>query len=149
MNFPMDRASPSVKYPFAAIAGVTAAALLCVAGAFQYYQFESEYQRQSPDPYQISAQFLRLAPVEAAVPRAAVMGYLTDAPPGSVVDSALIASAEYVLAPRLVIRDTAHDWVLGNFTQPADFAALGRRAGLRVQQDFGNGVVLFRKDTQP
>jgi hypothetical protein len=36
--------------------------------------------------------------------------------------------------------------VLGNFTRPADFAAAGRSQGLRQQQDFGNGVVLFRRD---
>ena len=73
------------------------------------------------------------------------MGYLTDAPEGSVADSALLTGAQYVLAPRLLARGTDGEWVLGNFTRPADFAAFGRSHGLVLQQDFGNGAVLFRR----
>jgi hypothetical protein len=149
MNLLMGRAAEHARYPTAVIMGITGAALLCLWGSFAYYQFESAYQRQNPDPYQISAQFVRLAPVQAAIPQNAVLGYLTDAPPGSIVDSALLGSAEYALAPRLVIRDTGHEWVLGNFTRPADFAAVGKSVGLRLQRDFGNGVVLYRKEGQP
>jgi|ERR1700682_1026645 hypothetical protein len=145
----MRRAAERVRYPAAVIVGITVAALLCLWGSFAYYQFESAYQQQYPDPYQISAQFVRLAPVQAAVPQNAVVGYLTDAPPGSIVDSALLGSAEYALAPRLVIRDTKREWVLGNFTRPADFAAMGKSVGLRLQKDFGNGVVLYRMEGQP
>jgi len=145
----MGRAPERAPYPFSAIAGVAVAVVLCVAGSLQHYQFESAYQQQNADPYQLAAQFVRLAPVRSAVPESAVLGYLTDAQPGSIVDSALLGSAEYVLAPRLVGRDTTHDWVLGNFTRPADFAAIGRNAGLRLQQDFGNGVVLFRREGRP
>jgi hypothetical protein len=145
----MSRAAENVRYPAAVIVGITMAALLCLWGSFAYYQFESAYQQQYPDPYQISAQFIRLGPVQEVVPQNAVMGYLTDAPPGSIVDSALLGGAEYALAPRLVIRDTKHDWVLGNFTRPADFAAMGKNVGLRLERDFGNGVVLYRKEAQP
>jgi uncharacterized membrane protein (UPF0136 family) len=145
----MGRASERAQSPFSAIAGVALAAVLCVAGSVQHYQFESAYQQQNPDPYQISAQFVRLAPVRRAVPESAILGYLTDAQPGSIVDSALLGGARYVLAPRLVVRETTQDWVLGNFTRPADFAAIGRSAGLRLQQDFGNGVVLFRRESRP
>ena len=135
-----------VRYPARIVAGVAAAILLCLWGAFQSYGVESTYQRQSPDPYQIAAQFVRLGPVLSAVPEYAVLGYVTDAEPGSVTDSALLASAEYVLAPRLLARGTDHDWVLGNFTRPADFALFGKSRGLRLQQDYGSGVVLYRKE---
>jgi hypothetical protein len=149
MNLLMNRAAEHVRYPAAVIMGIAGATLLCLWGSFAYYQFESAYQQQYPDPYQISAQFVRLAPVQAVVPQNAVLGYLTDAPPGSIVDSALLAGAEYALAPRLVIRDTAHEWVLGNFTRQADFGAVGKSAGLRLQRDFGNGVVLYGRESQP
>jgi len=145
----MARDREQVRYPARIVAGVAAAILFCLWGAFQSYGLESAYQRQSPDPYQISAQFVRFAPVLSAVPENAVLGYVTDAEPGSTVDSALLLSAEYVLAPRLMTRGTNHDWVLGNFTRPADFAAFGKSRGLRLQQDCGNGVELYRKEPQP
>jgi hypothetical protein len=50
------------------------------------------------------------------------------------------------LAPRLLEKTTNHQQVLGNFTRPADFAAIGRQYGLSLQHDFGNGVVLYRRD---
>jgi len=63
-----------------------------------------------------------------------------------VADTSMLLSAQYVLAPRLVARGAAQEWVVGNFTRPGDFAAVGRSRGLRLEQDFGNGVVLFRKE---
>jgi hypothetical protein len=140
----MGRASE--HYPFAVIASVVAVSVLCLWGSFESYQFESAYQQQNRDPYMISAQFVRLEPLLSVVPKAAEIGYLTDAQPGSVLDLAMLLGAQYVLAPRLVARGVAHDWVLGNFSRPADFVALGQTNGLRLQKDFGNGVVLFRKE---
>lgn len=145
----MARNREQVRYPARIVAGVAAAVVVCLWGAFESYGSESAYQKQSADPYQISAQFVRLGPVLSTVPENAVLGYVTDAEAGSVTDSALLASAEYVLAPRLVTRGTNHDWVLGNFTRPADFASFGKSLGLRLQQDCGNGVVLYRKDPEP
>jgi hypothetical protein len=135
-----------IRYPLRIVAGLAVAALLAVWGSFTSYQTEAAYQQEYRDPYQISAQFRRLGPMLSVVPENAVMGYLTDAEPGSIVDSALLGGALYVLAPRLLARDTAHDWVLGNFTRPADFGAIGKSKGLRLQQNFGNGVVLFHKE---
>jgi hypothetical protein len=54
--------------------------------------------------------------------------------------------AQYVLAPRLIEKGATDDRVIGNFTRPADFAALGQSYRLRLERDFGNGVVLFRKE---
>jgi hypothetical protein len=139
-------AAPSVQYPPVVVAGIVATSLLCLWGAIEHHQAEAAYQEQFRDPYMISAQFTRFEPLLAAVPARAEMGYLTDAPPGSVADSSMLLSAQYVLAPRLVARGAAHEWVVGNFTRPGDFAAVGRSNGLRLEQDFGNGVVLFRKE---
>ncbi|HTP31785.1 MAG TPA: hypothetical protein VMJ75_06405 [Candidatus Acidoferrales bacterium] len=135
-----------MRYPLRVTAGLLIAALLCLWGAFQSYAFESEYQRQNPDPFQISAAFRRLDPVRGAVPDRAVMGYLTDLEPGSGMETAMFLTAQYVLAPRLLERNLEHAWVLGNFTRPADFAALGKSKSLRLERDFGAGVVLFRRE---
>jgi hypothetical protein len=139
----MERARKKPNYR--ATVGVAIAALVCVWGALIYYRYETAYQRKSPDPYLISAQFQRLHPVRAAVPASAVMGYLTDAPAPSVVESSMFLSAQYVLAPRLLLKGAAHEWVLGNYTRPADFAEVARSHRLQLEQDFGNGVLLFRR----
>ena len=131
------------------VCGLVAAGLICLWGAVEYSAAESAYQHQNHDPYLVADQFPRFAALASAVPKDEVLGYLSDAQEGSVADGVLFTSATYVLAPRLVERSVAHDYVLGNFTRPADFAAVGRGVGLRLQQDFGNGVVLFRKDHQP
>lgn len=141
----MQHASERARYPLSVTVGITVAAVVCLWGAVETYAFESAYQEQNRDPYMISAQFGRVGPVASAAPENAVLGYISDAQRGSVADSTLLLSAQYVLAPRLLVRGAAHEWVLGNFTRPADFAAVGRGHGLSVVQDFGNGVVLFRR----
>jgi len=125
---------------------VAVAAILSVWGVFEYFSFESDYQKQTHDPYAIVAQADRLDGVRKVTSENAVLGYLTDAEPGSVIASAIFSGAQYVLAPRLLQPGASQDWVLGNFTRPADFAAVGHGHGLRVEQDFHNGVVLFRKE---
>jgi hypothetical protein len=132
----------------AAIAGVAITTLLCLWGSFASYGVESEYQKLYRDPYLVSAQFTRFAAALSAIPENAEIGYITDAQRGSAAGSAMFLSAQYVLAPRLLKKGAAATLVLGNFTRPADYTAVGRSQGLRLrlQQDFGEGVVLFRKD---
>jgi hypothetical protein len=137
----------SVEYPPAAKAGVALAAFASLWGALEYGRFESAYQRQNRDPYLVAAQFPRFEDFRAATPENAVLGYLTDLAPGSVAADAMFNTAQYVLAPRILRKDIAHALVLGNFSKAGDFAGVGREHGLHVERDFGNGVVLFRKDT--
>jgi hypothetical protein len=135
----------SAQYPFAAIVSIVVASLLCLWGSFESYNLESTYQQQHSDPY-LANQFARFEPLLSAVPERAELGYLTDTRPGAPAGPAMLLSAQYVLAPRLLEKGTQQEWVLGNFTRPDDFTALGQSYGLRLQQDFGNGVVLFGKD---
>jgi hypothetical protein len=134
------------RYPFAVVASVAAVPLLCLYGAFASLTFESAYQQQSPDPYKVAQQVKRFEQVAAIVPKDAELGYVTDAQTGSVIESAMFLGAQYALAPRLLMKDPAKaTQVLGNFSRPGDFAAFGSSRGLRIQQDFGHGVVLFVK----
>ena len=135
----------SARYPGRIIAGVAGAVMLCLWGSFAFYEFQSAYQQQSRDTFMVAAQATRFAGLMGAVPENAVLGYMTDAAAGSVVENAMFLSAEYTLAPRLLDHGTVGEWVLGNFTRPADFAALGQAQGLQMQRDFGNGVVLYRR----
>jgi hypothetical protein len=135
-----------VRYPWMVTVGVAIAGLLCVWGSLAAYEAEAAYQQQYRDPYMISMQFTRLGGLAAAVPENATLGYLTDAAAGSVIETSMFLAAQYVLAPRLLEKGNTHEWVLGNFTRPGDFAGLGQRNGLRLRQDFGNGVVLYRRE---
>jgi hypothetical protein len=128
----MSRVPEREHSPIVVMAGLAAAAALCLWGTFETYAFETAYQQQNRDPYMIGAQFDRLAPVAAVVPQNAILGYLTDVPQGSLTESAMLIGAQYVLAPRLVVRGAGQEWVLGNFTRPADFGAFGRSRGLEL-----------------
>jgi hypothetical protein len=145
--------TPRVEYPFATKAGILVAAVLALWGVLGYFGSEGSYQEQYRDPFQIAAQSARLEGFRDAVAADAVLGYLTDAAPGSVVSDSMFLAAQYALAPRLVAKETNdkktnYQQVLGNFTRPADFAALGRQYGLNLERDFGNGVVLYRGDSR-
>jgi hypothetical protein len=133
------------RYPFAVIASVAAAVSLCLYGAFASLEFESAYQQQNADPYKVAQQLRRFEQVVANVSKDAELGYVTYAQPGSVVESAMFLGAQYALAPRLLIKGASKPQILGNFSRPGDFAAFGKSQGLRLKQDFGNGVVLFVK----
>jgi hypothetical protein len=136
----------SRQHPFTVSASVALVSLLCLWGSFASYGFETAYQRQNSDPYMISQQFVRFETLLSAVPEGAELGYLTDASPASTTGLAMTLGAQYVLAPRLIEKGATDDRVIGNFTRPADFAAFGQSYRLRLERDFGNGVVLFRKE---
>jgi hypothetical protein len=122
--------------------------VLALWGVLEYFGFEGSYQEQNRDPFQITAQSARLEGFREAVAADAVLGYLTDAAPGSEVSDSMFMAAQYTLAPRLLDRKTNYQQVLGNFTRPADFAEIGRQYGLSIQRDFGNGVVLYQGDAR-
>ena len=134
----------SEQFPFAVIASIVVVSLLCLWGSFESFDLESNDRQHPGDPFMVT-RFMRFEPILSAVPEHAALGYVTDVQSRN-LGPAMILSAQFVLAPRLLEKGTAHEWVLGDFTRPADFAAVGQRHGLRLQQDFGNGVVLFRKE---
>lgn len=134
--------SRAAAYPARLKAALVAAALLAVWGAIESFQIESE--SNAADPYMVNLQPARLAGVMEAIPRTAVVGYLSDQN-NSTAALAMFNSARYTLAPRLLVEGTDREWVLGNFTKPADYSAIGLDRSLKVSADFGNGVVLFRR----
>lgn len=136
----MPDSQPRAAYPTRLRAALIAAALLAVWGTIEGFQIESE--SSAGDPYMVNLQPARLAGVIEAIPRTAVVGYLSDQN-NSTAALAMFNSARYTLAPRLLVEGTDRDWVLGNFTKPSDYTAIARERGLRVVQDFGNGVVLL------
>lgn len=122
------------------------AVMLALWGTVQFWDAESTYQRQSADPYRIADQAARFEGFRGSVPADSILGYLTDVPTDDILESSMFSAAQYTLAPRLLERSDAYGLVLGNFTKPADFAAIGEQHKLRLERDFGNGVVLFRRE---
>ena len=138
---------PDMIYPRRVRAGVAAAILLCTWGAVQYFGLEANYRQKSRDLYQLVTQTERLNDARAVIPEDAVIGYLTDLEPGSVIATSIFNITQYALAPRLLRADTNETLALGNFSRPLDYAATGRQHGLRVERDFQNGVILYRKES--
>jgi hypothetical protein len=138
---------PDTVYPRRIRAGVAAAILLSTWGAVQYFGLESGYRQRSRELYQLVSQGDRLDGARAAIPEDAVVGYVTDLEAGSVLASSIFNITQYALAPRLLRPDTNETLALGNFSRPLDYAATGRQHGLRVERDFQNGIILYRKES--
>jgi hypothetical protein len=130
---------------------------LALAGAFHFWKTIDQENRYLQDPlmtYQIGIQENRFRGVAAMVPAETVVAYLSDLPPQRAahwpVNSEFIFTAvRYALAPRLLIpyeKGQRQDWVLGDFSNPADAARIERENGLKLIKDFGSGVMLFRSE---
>jgi len=129
--------------------GVAAAIVVfaTIAAAFQSFDVARQLARHSPDPFQIQVALLRFSALGSRLPVDAVVGYLSDLPPGDRATLAFL-QAQYALAPRLLRplpAPSRPDWAVGNFSRPLDVRALGAEYGYVVEQDFGNGVVLYRR----
>jgi hypothetical protein len=133
---------------FLAGAVCIAAALLSLAGAFRSWDLSAAYANQFPDPYGAGMAETRLAPLLAGIPNNASVGYITDIEPSDSRYPAAWMAAQYALAPRHLVQltgATSPIWAIGNFFQPGDHAAIGAAKGYKVEADFGNGVLLFRR----
>jgi hypothetical protein len=134
-----------VGYPLWLTAGIGCIVLLSLATAFQSYRAAETYARAYPDPYMINAQPERLREALRYLPDKAEIGYLSDISFEVANGSAAYFGVMYALAPRLVTRSADHhEWVVGNFSHPLDYAAAGAAHHLEVVKEFGNGIVLFR-----
>ena len=118
---------------------------LALFGAIEHFQFEKAYQAQNRDRFMVELQSARLAGVAERVPADAAVGYLSDLEAESTAAKSAFNTASYALAPRLLTRDSGQRWVVGNFSRQPDSAAFAQQRGLRIAQDFGNGVVLFER----
>lgn len=132
-------------YPTAAVAAVILAALLPLGGALAFLRRTGEAAGM-PDYFRVEERIARFRKLEATLPPGAELGYLSDAEPGSMRHSGLLGTARYALAPRLVHDRPGPPWTVGDFAWPRDYAALGEPHKLRVVRDFGNGLVLYRRE---
>jgi len=121
-------------------------AVLAVAGALN---ISRGLRLLESDTFLLSRRLDLLEPVRGIVPAGAGIGYLSDRPLADIEAAARLFSAQYALAPRLVLpwqRLPGARWVVGDFTSQAPIAGMAEKHGLRVVRDLGEGVVLFHKD---
>ncbi len=91
----------------------------------------------SPTPTSLIEQEWRFAPVREVVPPHARAGYVSDL----ATDPTLLLTAQYALAPRMIVKNPTPEWVIGNFAQPQDFAMYARTHGLILVKEFPDGVI--------
>jgi len=131
----------NVRYPPKTIAGLALVALLSLYGTIEFYSEQLERNRTLKDPYHIAIQVERLERVRRELPPNTPLGYVSDIQP----DSATILATQFAVAPLLLVGSAPHEWVLGNFSKPQDYAEFGRAHGLMLVKEFANGVVLYRQ----
>jgi hypothetical protein len=109
---------------------------------------------RSPATDEITRYEGRMLALRDALPPGGIVGYVTD-PPLEDTSSVRRAAdlhdrfkayllAQYVLAPRVMVVDTAREWVVGNYQEDRTAPSL---PGYHIVREFGRGVVLYRRIT--
>jgi len=129
-----------MEIPVKTLLGVSAACVLSLYAAFSFYMEQTARNKAAADPYMIGAAEARYGAVKRELPPNTVAGYVSD-----LSQPAILAAAQYGLAPVLVVDNANREWVIGNFSKPLDYAEFGRARQLTLVKDFSNGVVLFRR----
>ncbi len=131
--------------PIAALAIVSVFAL---GASIEYFGLIEKLTEQSGAKFRIESQVGRFAPIAARTGGAARLGYFNDREKGSDAAQAALSSAQFALAPQLLVMDEERKdiefWV-GDFTAPREFAKIGDVRGMSLIADLGNGVVLYRR----
>ena len=86
--------------------------------------------------------------LKSGVPAVNVVGYFTDPDSGLVTDVSKLLGAEYAFAPRILGRQSQfpQQWMVGDFSRRVDLAGFARTHGFRIVGDFGDGIVLFKRN---
>src|SRR5215208_1326250 len=98
-------------------------------------------------PDNISLREMRLAELRKRLPARGRVGYVADESDRLDTPRAWrrFATTQYSLAPVILERTTEHELVVGVFDDPGAIPAVSAGGGLLVVEEFGGGVVLFKK----
>ena len=128
-----------------AVFACLAIALLSLGNIPQFWKNTASLT-QPADPWGIAARHNRFLAMSAKLGTVKTLGFITDAADPA-TSEALYYGAAYELAPRFVLleHNTPSEFVAGSFTAPTDPRLIALANGLLVTEDFGGGVVLFRR----
>ncbi len=92
----------------------------------------------------------RFVNLRQLLPQHGVIGYISDEKNESDQDfiDSRIYLAQYSLSPVILVRSRDYSLIVGNFLEQTPDCEAYRKQGLIPIKDFGNGVVLFRRDLQ-
>ena len=98
-------------------------------------------------PDQVTLHEMRLAELRGRLPARGVVGYVSDDREGAETPRSWrrFATTQYSLAPVILERTTAHELVVGVFDDPGAIPAVSAGGDLLPAEEFGEGVVLFKK----
>jgi hypothetical protein len=126
---------------------VYALVLISLLGQVPLLQRALRLLTESPSGDPVAAAERRLADVRSVLHGVRRAGYVTDIPGDSIGTDAAATEryflTQYVLAPILLERGTAGEYVVGNFSGGR---IPERYAHLRVIREFGKGLVLLEGD---
>lgn len=127
------------------VAACLAIALLSLGNIPQFWNTSASLA-QASDPWGIAARHARFATMASKLGTVKTLGFITAAA-DSATSEALYYDAAFELAPRFVLLNDNHpsEFIAGSFTTPIDPRLIAQANGLQVVEDFGGGVVLFRR----
>jgi hypothetical protein len=130
--------------------GLAVAALLSGLTSYRQWHRQTALVHQNGDDLTHWAE--RLAALQAYLPPAGIIGYISerdlDGVPYSATDqSEELAMSQYVLAPRILEEGAAREIVIANVGGMGsdEIQARVKPLGLKLQHEFGLGIYLFRK----
>ncbi len=127
------------------VAACFAIALLSLGDVTQFWRTSASLT-QPADPWGIAARHARFAAMSAKLGTVKTLGFITyGADPATT--EALYYDAAYELAPRFVLLNPSPPsaFIAGIFSVPVNASFIAQANGIQVVEDFGGGVVLFRR----
>jgi hypothetical protein len=94
------------------------------------------------DPYHVDQATARFAELARSLPARGTFGYVRDP---LTPDTAAAGVAQYVLAPRLLLSESAAVPIVADFPEAWHIYDFARSRGLRIVREFGQGVFLLSK----
>lgn len=137
------------RYTAPALIGAGVVLALALFACFSFYQLTTAYNLANRDSYRVGFQQGRLHQIDAELPPEAILGYVSDLTAGSVEDKAAFFGAQYVLAPRLLVRvdnPVKPERVLGNFSRAVDPAPYAAAHHMPVVRIYDPSLVMFRRE---
>lgn len=145
------KTSPYVRWGMKfGIASLLVYAVISCGGVLsEQYKVYTQFTRHSGDP--ISGYEKRFTGVRQVLPQKGAVGFLSDVPApflkGDDGRAGTLYLTQYVLSPVVVYDNAQYPLVVGNFhSSPHPSPELLKILRLRPIANFGNGVVLFKRE---
>jgi hypothetical protein len=128
------------RFQLALLAIIVCALSVNVYGLFQSIVFPEKIRQH------ISGYLSRFSAVQPLLPGRGVVGYISDDLENEDHSMPRKYVAEYALLPVILVRSIDYPLIVGNFRNPVPDLEAYRKQGLVPVRDFGNGVVLFKRE---